>query len=207
MNNIDIKLNDLAYWFNAIRNLPENERTRALDAVWSGQLQSKAWLVAQLKEHFPKNSNVYIFGGWIGILASMMFQHLPVKKIRSIDQDQWCESIADMVNKPYEMDGWRFKSVTHDMCRYDYDWGITSDVVVNTSSEHITQEQYEEWYSRICPGSLVVVQGNDYFSCSEHVRCSNNLAEFETMNYVFNPVFSGQFHTKEYTRFMSIWRK
>jgi hypothetical protein len=207
MNNIDIKLNDLAYWFNAIRNLPDNERTRALDALWDGQLQSKAWLVTILKEHCPANANVYIFGGWIGILASMMFQHLPVKKIRSIDLDPWCEKIADTVNKPYEMDGWRFKALTADMCHYDYNWGIPSHVVVNTSSEHITQEQYDLWYNRICPGSLVVVQGNDYFSCSEHVRCSKNLKEFEQMNYVYNPVFTGQFHTNEYTRFMSIWRK
>ena len=207
MNTVTIKLDDLSHWFNAIRNLPEAERTRALDAVWSGQLESKAWLVETLRPLCSKPVNVYIFGGWIGILASMMFQHLPVKKIRSIDLDPWCEKIADTVNKPYEMDKWRFKALTVDMCHYDYNWGIPSDIVVNTSSEHITQEQYDLWYNRICPGSLVVVQGNDYFACTEHVRCSKNLREFEQMNYVYNPVFSGELATAEYTRFMSIWQK
>jgi hypothetical protein len=207
MNTVTIKIDHLSHWFNAIRNLPEHERTRALDAVWSGQLESKAWLVETLQPICRAPVNVYIFGGWIGILASMLFQNLPVKKIRSIDLDPWCAPIADTVNKQYEMDKWRFKALTKNMCTYDYDWGIPSDVVINTSSEHITQDQYTDWYNRICPGSLVVVQGNDYFSCNEHVRCSKNLREFEQMNYVYNPVFSGEYATAEYTRFMSIWRK
>jgi hypothetical protein len=199
---------DLAHWFNAIRNLPDRDRTRALDAVWSGQLDSKNWLVEQLVPHVVRSSNVYIFGGWIGILASMMFQSgMPVKKIRSIDLDPWCERVADDVNKPYEMDGWRFKSVTADMASYEYQSDIQPDVVINTSSEHVTQEQYDQWWDRIPVGSIVVVQGNDFFSCSEHVRCSKNLQEFETMNHISDSLYSAKFHTNEYTRFMSIWRK
>ncbi len=204
---LTINTNDLIYWFNAIRNLPDSERTRALDSVWAGQLQSKSWLVNTLKQYMDKPSNVYIFGGWIGILASMMFQHLPVNKIRSIDLDPWCEKVADTINKPYEMDKWRFKAITEDMSSYDYDWGITSDVVVNTSSEHVDQSTYDKWFSMICPGSLVVVQGNNFFDCSEHIRCSQNLNDFENMNNVYDPLFTGQFHTDKYTRYMSIWRK
>lgn len=208
MNTINISTEDLTFWFNAIRNLPDHERTRALDALWSGQLQSKAWLVNTLTQYVNKSVNVYIFGGWIGILASMLFQSkLEIMKIRSIDIDPWCEVVADTVNKRYEMDGWRFKALTADMTSYDYDWGISSDVVINTSSEHVTQQQYDSWYRGITPGSLVVVQGNNFFACHEHVRCSTDLADFEVQNHVTNPVFSGQFHTNEYTRYMSIWRK
>jgi hypothetical protein len=207
---MNIHIDDLAFWFNAIRNLSDSERTRALDGVWSGQLESKAWLVEQLKPIIQnKPVNIYIFGGWIGILASMLFQEssLNIKKIRSIDLDPWCESVADMVNKRYEINDWRFKAVTHDMSTYDYDWGIKSDVVINTSSEHVTQTIYDTWYHNICPGSLVVVQGNDYFACTEHVRCSNTLGEFEIMNRVVDPIWSGEYKTHEYTRYMSIWRK
>jgi hypothetical protein len=199
---------DLAHWFNAIRNLPDSERTRALDAVWSGQLDSKAWLVEQLTPHVAESSNVYIFGGWIGILASMMFQtQMPIRKIRSIDLDPWCERVADAVNKRYEMDGWRFKAVTADMTTYCYQSDIQPDIVINTSSEHVTQSQYDAWYYRIPVGALVVVQGNDFFACGEHVRCTKNLRDFELKNHVVDPLFSGQFHTEQYTRFMSIWIK
>jgi hypothetical protein len=208
MNTININTEDLIFWFNAIRELPDQERTRALDAMWSGQIQSKAWLANTLEQYVDKPVNVYIFGGWIGILASMLFQSkLEIKKIRSIDIDPWCERVADMVNKRYEMDEWRFKALTANMCNYDYDWGISSDVVINTSSEHITQIQYDTWYRNITPGSLVVVQGNNFFACPEHCRCSVDLIDFEIQNHVKNPVFSGQYHTNEYTRYMSIWRK
>ena len=198
---------DLAHWFNAIRNLPDSQRTRALDALWSGQLDSKSWLVEQLAPHVREPSNVYIFGGWIGILASMMFQtEMPIKKIRSIDLDPWCERVADDVNKRYEMDGWRFKAVTADMTTYDYQSDIRPDIVINTSSEHITQAQYDAWYDKIPAGSLVVVQGNDFFACDGHVRCAKNLRDFEIMNHVVDPIFSGQFHTEQYTRFMTLWK-
>jgi hypothetical protein len=208
MTSTSICTKDLVYWFNAIRNLSDSERTRALDAMWSGQLQSKAWLVETLTEYVTKPSNVYIFGGWIGVLASMMFNSLlPIIKIRSIDIDPWCEKVADTINKQYEMDGWRFKALSADMSTYDYDWGISSDIIINTSSEHVTQSVYDQWFNNITPGSLVVVQGNNFFTCKEHIRCSNDLREFENMNHVYEPIFSGQFHTTEYTRYMSIWRK
>lgn len=202
-----INTHEISHWFNALRNLPDNQRTRALDAFWSGQLDSKNWLVDQMTPFVTESSNVYIFGGWIGTLASMLFQsNMPIKKIRSIDLDPWCERVADDVNKLYEMDGWRFKAVTADMSTYEYEFDISPDIIINTSSEHVTQQQYDDWYDRIPRGSLVVVQGNDFFSCDEHIRCSKNLREFQQMNHVVNPLFSGQFHTEQYTRFMALWR-
>ena len=207
-NNLSINLEDIAAWFNSIRNLSEERRTRALESFYSGQLLSKGWLIHCLSYYVEHSSNVYIFGGWTGVLSSMLFNSkIPVKKIRSIDMDPLCEEIADTINKPYEMDGWRFKAVTADMTRYDYDWGITSDVVINTVCEHLTQEAYTEWYDRIATGSLIVAQSNNYFSCPEHIRCNNNLNEFMDANYVRDALFSGHLHTKEYTRYMSIWRK
>lgn len=202
-----ISTREVSHWFNAVRNLPDNQRTRALDAFWSGQLDSKSWLVEHLTPLVTESSNVYIFGGWIGVLASMLFQSgMPIKKIRSIDIDPWCEAVADDVNKSQEMDGWRFKAVTGDMTTYRYQSDISPDIVINTSSEHVTQKQYDYWYDHIPAGSLIVVQGNDYFSCGEHIRCSKNLRDFQDMNHVENPLFSGQFHTEQYTRFMSVWR-
>ena len=203
--NIDTK--ELAHWFNAVRDLSDTDRTRALDAFWDGQLDSKAWLVEQLTQvNSYTRSDIYIFGGWIGTLASMLWQErrLHIKNIVSVDIDPWCEQIAKTVNRSHSE---RFHAVTADMSTYDYDWNIQPDVVINTSSEHIDQSTYDTWYDRIPPQSLVVVQGNDYFSCDEHVRCSRDLGEFEIQNHVINPLFSGQLKTSMYTRFMCIWIK
>lgn len=212
MNLTNLKLNtsELIYWFNALRQLPEGERTRALDAFWAGQIDSKAWLIEELNQlHFLQPSNVYIFGGWIGVLASMMLQtsRLEIKKMRSIDLDPWCESVADMMCKPHEMNDWRFKARTADMADYEYEWEINPDIVINTSSEHVDQKTYDKWYNKIPKGSLVIVQGNDYFSCEEHQRCSKDLDEFKSQNHVSTPLYQGSLPHDLYTRFMCIWRK
>ena len=103
MPSVTLNSVQLVYWFNAIRNLPESQRSRALDSVWAGHIDSKAWLVNELNLHVHSAAYVYIFGGWVGILASMMFQasKFEIKKIRSIDLDPWCESIADTVCQPW----------------------------------------------------------------------------------------------------------
>lgn len=206
-----INTNELAHWMTAIRNIDDHgQRTRALDALWSGQLSSKAWLVNHLSKYITpaEPTNIYIFGGWIGILGSMLLQSdINVRKCRSIDLDPWCETIADTVNKTFEMDNWRFKAITADMCEYQYQSDIYPDVVINTSTEHVTQEVYNRWYDNIPSNTLVVAQGNDYFSCDEHIRCSRNLEEFKHQNLVKTDYYSGELETDMYRRFMSIWRK
>jgi hypothetical protein len=175
--------------------------------MWSGQLESKAWLVNCLLDVELINSNIYIFGGWTGILANMLLQDSRVYKVRSIDIDPWCECVADNVNKIHEMNGWRFKAVTADMSTYEYQSDIVPDVVINTSTEHVTQEQYDSWYDNIPEGTIVIAQGNDYFTCDEHIRCAHDLSEFELMNRVTNSIFRGVLPTDMYNRFMCIWRK
>jgi len=209
MNHLQISTTEIVHWMNTIRNLPDNDRTRFLDSMWSGQLESKAWLVNELAEVLILPSNMYIFGGWTGVLANMLLQDRRnlANKIRSIDVDPWCETIADTVNKIHEMNGWRFKAVTADMSAYEYQSDITPHVVINTSTEHVSQEIYDRWYDNIPDTTLVVIQGNDYFSCGEHTRCSSNLEEFEIMNRVRNPIYSGVLPTDMYNRFMCIWRK
>lgn len=207
MKTMTIGTNELLHWANAIRQLPDVERTRFLDSMWSGQLESKAWLVNQLTNILPQQSNIYIFGGWTGILANMLLQDDRVYKIRSIDIDPWCERVADTVNKIHEMNDWRFKAVTADMSTYQYQSDIVPSIVINTSTEHVTQEQYDSWYNNIPEGTIVVIQGNDYFSCDEHIRCSATLSEFEFMNQVTNSIFRGVLPTDMYNRFMCIWRK
>lgn len=206
---VSLNPNATTHWFNALRNLPVEQRTRALDAFWAGQIDSKVWLVDELSKLITEPSNVYIFGGWIGVLASILLQNDQgmIKKVRSIDMDPWCEQVADTVCKPYEMADWKFKAETADMSTYNYTWGIDPDVVINTSTEHVVQSTYDQWYDRIPKDSLIVIQGNNYFSCNEHVRCSKNLQEFKIQNYVINPLFQGELNTDMYTRYMCIWKK
>ena len=73
----------LHYWMQAIRQSPDPMRT--MDAFWQGQLKSKEWLITKLslalQQHTVNASpvSIEIHGGWVGVLASMLFQsNIPI---------------------------------------------------------------------------------------------------------------------------------
>jgi hypothetical protein len=169
-----------------------------MDAFWSGQLKSKEWLITNLRKNVKKVVTIDIHGGWVGVLASMLFQSdIYVTKIRSIDIDPTCEPIAIMMNKKEEMAG-MFRAVTSDMCTVRSD----ADVVINTSCEHITQDQYELWLSGMPHNSLLVLQSNNY-DIPEHVRTAQSLEEFKSQCGI-NVVWAGELVLPMYTRWMVI---
>lgn len=194
---MQIDTEHLHYWFQAIRQSPDPMRT--MDAFWSGQLKSKEWLITHLRPHVLRYVTVDIHGGWVGTLASMLFQSpIPVKHIRSIDIDPSCESIANMMNKGEEIAG-KFRAVTADMCSIRSD----ADVIINTSCEHITQEQYDLWLTGHPYGSLLVLQSNNY-DIPEHVRIAKDLEEFKEQCHLGTVLWAGELELPMYKRFMVI---
>ena len=186
----------LHYWMQAIRQSPDPMRT--MDAFWSGQLKSKEWLITNLRNHINKFVTIDIHGGWVGVLASMIFQtDMPIKNIRSVDIDPSCEFIATNMNKIEEMVG-KFCAVTADMCEIRSD----ADVVINTSCEHITQDQYDLWLSGMPYNSLLVLQSNNY-DIPEHVRTAHSLEEFKSQCGI-NVIWAGELELPLYKRFMVI---
>jgi hypothetical protein len=196
---MQIDLEHLHYWMCAIRDSSDPKRT--LDAFWKGQLNSKLWLIENLKPFINKPVTVDIHGGWVGVLSSMLFQSgIPLKYVRSIDIDSTCEAIASMMNKGEEIQG-RFCAVTADMCSVD----SLANIVINTSCEHITQEQYNHWLDRVSLDSLLLLQSNDY-QIEEHIRTANSLEEFKQQSNV-QVLWSGELKLPLYTRWMIIGKK
>ena len=196
---MQIDLEHLHYWMQAIRNSENPMRT--MDAFWSGQLKSKEWLITNLRKNVNTFVSIDIHGGWVGVLASMLFQSdIYINNIRSIDIDPTCESIATVMNKQEEITG-RFRAVTADMCEIRSD----ADVIINTSCEHITQDQYNLWLSRMPQNSLFVLQSNNY-DIPEHIRIANNLEEFKTQCDL-NVLWAGELKLPLYTRWMIIGQK
>lgn len=196
---MQIDLKHLHHWMQAIRQSPDPIRT--MDAFWQGQLNSKVWLINELRKHVDRFVTVDIHGGWVGVLASLMFQsNLPIKSIRSIDIDPQCEPLAKEMNRLEETSG-RFTAVTADMCDIISD----ADVVVNTSCEHITQEQYDRWLDGLKSTSILVLQSNN-FPIPEHVRIVESLQEFIDQSNV-EVLWSGEMQLHLYTRYMIIGKK
>ena len=193
---MQIDTEHLHYWMQAIRQSPEPIRT--MDAFWSGQLTSKEWLITNLRKNVKKVVSIDIHGGWVGVLASMLFQSdIYVTKIRSVDIDPICEPIATMMNKKEEMAG-MFSAVTADMCEIRSD----ADVIINTSCEHITQDQYDLWLSGMPHNSLIVVQSNNY-DIPEHIRTAGSLEEFKEQSNL-TVIWAGELELPLYTRYMII---
>lgn len=168
---MQIDLEHIMFWMDAIRN--SNDPKRTLESFWKGQIRSKEWLIKELGVFVGKPVSIDVYGGWNGVLASMLFHApYPVKSIRSIDIDPKCEEIANTMNKIEHMEG-RFKAVTADMCNLRSD----ADVAINTSCEHITQDQYEQWLTCLPSNSLIVLQSNNY-NIHEHIRIADSIEEF-----------------------------
>lgn len=194
-----IDLEHLHFWMQAIRQSPDPMRT--MDAFWSGQLNSKEWLIKNLRHRLHTPVSIDIHGGWVGVLASMLFQsELTIKHIRSVDIDPSCEPVATMMNKGEEIQG-RFRAVTADMCNLRSD----ADVIINTSCEHITQDQFDLWKSGMPHNSLLVLQSNNY-DIPEHIRIAKDLEEFKQQCDV-NIVWAGEIDLPLYKRFMVIGTK
>ena len=198
----------LHFWMQAIRQ--SSDPVRTMDAFWSGQIKSKEWLIGALElvVHpkvdcvMPTPFSIDIHGGWVGVLASMIFQsRIPVASIRSIDIDPVCESIATVMNKLEEIEG-KFKAVTADMCNLRSD----ADIIVNTSCEHITQDQYELWLAGLPHNSLLILQSNNY-DIPEHVRTAIDIEQFKIQCRLSKIIWAGELELPLYKRFMVIGQK
>lgn len=201
-NLMHLDVEHVLFWMDAIRN--SNDPYRTLESFWKGQIRSKLWLINAIKsvKHQCDSISVDIHGGWNGVLASLLFQSdITISRIRSVDIDRNCKDIAITINKIEEIAG-KFEAETCDMCDIVYD---QYDVVINTSCEHISQEQYDKWLSNRSENSLLIVQSNNY-NIPEHIRLAKSLVHFKEQCKL-NILWSGELELPLYTRYMIIGNK
>lgn len=202
----------------AFKNFFVNQTVIDQDCFSRGQLQSKLWLVNELKKLNVNLGTVFLCAGWYATLAVMIFESgIAVDKIRSFDIDATTDRIAETFNKKWVMEDWKFKAVIDDINNIDYnehtytvfrsdatasDLTDSPDTVVNTSTEHI--KDFDIWYNKIPSGKLVILQGNNFFEIPEHVNCSSNLIEFSNKAPMTTVLYEGSLELPKYTRFMKI---
>ncbi len=196
---MNLDSNHVLYWMDAIRNY--HDKNRILECFWKGQINSKIWLIENLKPFVKRSVKVEIHGGWMGVLASLLFQsEIPISKIVSLDIDPACEIPACTMNKIEEMEG-RFTAITANMV----DVNTEAEVIINTSCEHISQTDYETWLSNMPKDAMLVLQSNNY-AIEEHVRIANSLEEFMEQSHI-NVLWADVNHLPLYDRYMIIGKK
>lgn len=193
------------------------------DCFSRGQLQSKLWLVEELEKTKVELGTVFLCAGWYATLATMLFESkCSIDKIRSFDMDPSCAAIAEIFNKKYLMQDWKYKAVTQDILDIDYvehsyntlrsdgtecplvDW---PDTVINTSCEHFNHHELSIWWRSIPKGKLVVIQSNNYKKIKEHLGCVNNISQFAELTPMRELLYAGQMKFDNYTRYMRIGYK
>lgn len=159
----------IIHWMEGVRENPD-----MVNAFWASQIKSKTWLASWLKSYLPGARRIIIFGCWYGVLADIIKQKLPDMEIICIDKDpvpiQWTKK--------------RYESHAVRMEEYLYHYPVSA--VINTSTEHMTQEEYDEWYNNIPSQTYFVIQGNNDFAEPDHVRACESLQEFNKINHVEN---------------------
>jgi len=193
------------------------------DSLSRGQLLSKMWLIDELKSLDLELGTVYLCAGWYSILSLLLFEHdFDIDVIRSFDIDPDVAPIAEKFNLPWLSDDWRFKAITDDINNIDFSkhsWTAWSnannrkskpivekpDTIINTSCEHI--ENFDEWYSGIPEGKLVILQSNNFEDIGEHVNVSKTLYDFAVSTPMSEVLFSGDLPLVHYDRYMRIGYK
>lgn len=188
------------------------------DCFSRGQLQSKLWLINELKKLDVELGTVFLCAGWYATLATMIFESsIKVDKIRSYDIDDSCCTIAETFNKPWVLEDWKFKSCTQNIFDINFSEHTYSvkradgslceltdvpDTIINTSCEHIID--FDSWFRKIPKGKLVILQSNDFVKVEEHVNCVKDSLHFAEMAPLSKVLFTGELPLEKYTRFMRI---
>lgn len=209
------------HFIRTLKKLEDSKIKFMQDCISRGQLRSKIWLVDQLEKIDVDLGCVFLCAGWYGTLAPMIFEStVRVEKIRSFDIDPSCEKVAEIFNKPWVIDGWKFKSVTKDILQIDYvsdryevknskgeiETLVDSpNTVINTSCEHI--KNFEKWYRLIPEGTFLVLQSNNFEDINDHVNYCESIEKFEVQTPMKQCFFQGTLELDQYQRFMRIGYK
>jgi len=206
---------------SAFKNLLVDNIEFDKDCFSRGQLQSKLWLIQELKKLDLDLGTVFLCAGWYSTLATMLFESgIKIDKIRSFDIDPTCSNIAKIFNRPWVMKDWQFQHITEDIMNINYlthtytvarsdgsELLLTDSTttIINTSCEHLPD--FIGWYNKIPVSKLVILQANDYHEIKEHVNTYNTLEEFDASTPMTTMLYKGELTLSKYTRFMKIGYK
>jgi hypothetical protein len=194
-------------------NLPE--------ALSTGQVDSKIWLVNELSNLGFQNCKVWVLAGWYGVLSYLLLSQGIAHTIYQFDIDDNANKIADTLCQNYVKNNWQFKAVLGDIYELDYTaWSFIAqksdgswsrplkeepDLIVNTSCEHICF--WSNWWDKVPEGKVLALQSNNFHKHPDHCNTQSSLTEWLNTLNMRKVYFSGTLHLNGYERYMVIGKK
>jgi len=211
-------------WMNALRHHTGETQYRILENFWESQIKSKAWIITMLKElNITSGGDAYVFGGWYGVMASMLADNCGFRKVYSIDADCSCKIFGEELDQQETslkiefvtsaMEDFTFDNYTNTEKSYGLHYGLhkvfvysSPRLIINTSVEHIATDVFNRWLSNVPDDVPIVLQGNN-LDIPEHVRIATSLEDFKKQNPLQKILWEGELDCETFTRYMIIGYK
>lgn len=166
-----------------------------INSINDNQVASKQWLIENCSDYFDlfSDAKVLIVAGWYGLLGDMLYRGEYFKDITICDMDPKCRQFGKKL----------YPHLNHKTKRMDEINPVEYDQLICTACEHITDVELNNFLSKKTPGTLVVLQSNNYFEIEEHINCKSTLQEFESAVNL-RIIKSFELPTEKYSRFMIV---
>jgi len=125
------------------------------------QIISKRELCCFIKDR-EEPTTIDFLGGWFCTLPPIM---IPEFHMTSVDIDPVCEEVGLHDSVVY---------ITQDV----KDYQPKSQVVVNTSFEHMSDDTHESIFSKISKAQSVYLTSNNMYGIDGHVNCHDSVNQF-----------------------------
>jgi len=205
----------------------DNDPVALQDAFSRGQVLSKIWIIQELKKIKEGNlGNILVLAGWFGQFISYI-DNFDFDDARIIELDKSACIASDRIFNLDHIEGHKVKSVLANINNLelnkngynlnvktyhsDNDEGYTQqflpNLIVNTSSEHMSEEWFFQLkFKELNSDPLVIIQSNNLFDIEEHVNCVHSIDHMKK-KYPFDQIlYEGELELYGYKRFMLIGR-
>lgn len=183
-----------------------------MNAINDPQLESKQWLVDNLLPFLDKKytyfdvRDILVLGAWYGVTSILLREHINDDvKVWNIDSDPECVHFSYALK--HGIPGCENNiPVTSDAAEYFFDNADAYQVIINTSCEHMDQEDIDLMLSMKNPETVVCLQNNNFHKEPEHINTYNSVDEFaDSLN--IHILWKGTLKpSDEYERYMVIGR-
>lgn len=176
----------------AIKKFPH----RAVDIAQSydiKQIKCKQWLIKELINlGLPTPKRIYVAGSWYGNVLVPLLKDVYQTHIKLHDIDEEAIRIARNI---FFDDDMYVKAEVTDSVDFEY-----KHMVINCSCEHMEP-------IKMRPGTLCVLQSNNYREVDDHINCVDSPQELARQYELSHTYYTGSLDFPTYTRFMVIGKK
>lgn len=163
---------------------------------WDG----KKWLAEEFKKHYNHpDGNILVVGGWYGMMAYQLRQIWQNKSmnITSSDMDPMCEFYGWNLFDGYDIN-FQTLDVNDSLDYSEY------TAIINTSCEHMEQEDLQSIIKSKNSDTWICFQTNDYTALDAHINCWPEPEEWADKLNLQYVAYTGSFNLGDFNRHMVI---